>query len=183
MPQSVDLTPEELVHVTQTLSAILEGRVKFAIIGGAACSLHRVATRSPYRGTKDIDLIITPTKAYNAEIISNWLATKTQGTVRYVEQYGVMTPAIPLYRGRNEYLVEIEIFDVEAWPNRQQYNLADSTANPITTVSFVQQPSSSPLQDSIGVTHIPVIYPKWLLREKYYPSLSARDLQRKDLIS
>lgn len=72
-----------------------------------------------------------------------------------------MTPAIPVYRGQEEYLVEIEIFDVEAWPTRRQYDLADSNVNPVTTVSFEQKQ-----KNSRAAPGIPVMHPKWLLREK-----------------
>ncbi|KAH6645310.1 hypothetical protein BKA67DRAFT_110343 [Truncatella angustata] len=98
MPQSVELTPEELVEVSQTLLKFLGGKVKFAVIGGAACSLLRVAEKTEYRGTKDVDIVVAPTKGYNAETISSWLVQQHPGSIRSVEQYGVITPAIPIHR-------------------------------------------------------------------------------------
>ncbi|ETS85587.1 hypothetical protein PFICI_03612 [Pestalotiopsis fici W106-1] len=162
MPQSAQLTPEELVEVAQKISELLGGKVKFAVIGGAACSLVRVASDAEYRGTSDLDLVIQPNKSYNAEVISNWLVQKHPKIIRSVEQFGVRIPAIPIYRGKDEYLVEIEIFDVEAWPNRQQYNIADTASNPMTTLTF----SPDQYSGSSGDWKIPVMHPVWLLREK-----------------
>ncbi|KAH8657795.1 hypothetical protein BX600DRAFT_514345 [Xylariales sp. PMI_506] len=161
MSRSIELTPEELMTVAQTISELLRDNVKFAVIGGAACSLLRVVNGSDYRATKDFDLVIAPTKSFNAEILSNWLVKKHPGRVRSVANFGVITPAIPIYREQVEYLVEVEIFDIEAWPNRQQYNLEDTTSNPITTVPLPQASSKS-----TRVATIPVMHPTWLLREK-----------------
>ncbi|KAI5865737.1 hypothetical protein GGS23DRAFT_554002 [Durotheca rogersii] len=166
MSNSVELTPEELVVVSRVLSELLDGKVQFAIMGGAACSLLRAVYNIEYRGTNDVDLIIAPTQSFNAESISNWLVKTHPGKVRSVQQFGVATPAIPISRGDDEYLVEIEIFDVQAWPNRQQYDLSDAVANPTETLSFESQPSVSGSGSPSGVVGVPVMHPKWLLREK-----------------
>lgn len=67
--------------------------------------------------------------------------------------YGVPIPMLAFHRADGSIRhVEIEIFDVEAWPQRPQYNL-DDPDNDVTVVT-------------VSGVQVPVFSARWLLREK-----------------
>lgn len=164
MSQSTELTAEELVDVARKVSKLFDQlskafktQIKFAFIGGGACSLLRVSKQVSWRGTSDLDLIVEVKEGCNAEMVSNWLLEK--GGIQFVEQFGVKIPAVPIRGGK--LLVEVEVFDVQNWPGRPQYNIVDNASNPIMQLDFPQASSAS-AEDG----KIPVMPPWWLLREK-----------------
>lgn len=76
-------------------------------------------------------------------------------------QYGVPIPAIRLIRDQSDtpdskpeaLIIEIELFDVLAWPRRPQYNLSDNANNPREVLQ-------------VGDTTVYVMSVAWLLRER-----------------
>lgn len=153
--QDQDLSERELKQALQILSNILAKKgVHFGVIGGAACCLVRSQYGLPYRGTADIDLVVTPDPGnhIDADSVSRWLYEQNSHHFAKVDQYGVSIPAINLSRGNQQLLVEVEIFDINAWPNRPQYNLRD----PDNDRTFIQ----------VDQAQVPILSPRWLLREK-----------------
>ena len=133
----------------------LPGRVyKFGVIGGAACCLVRSQYGLPYRGTADIDMIVKPDPEthIDADSLSRWLYEQNSEYFSKVDQYGASIPAIHLIRDSQPLLVEVEIFDFNAWPNRPQYNL--------------HNPDNDRIFMNVNQAQVPVLSPRWLLREK-----------------
>ena len=98
--------------------------------------------------------IIQPDAArkISAESVSQTLITEFPQKFAIVSQYGVNIPAIRLNRGNQQILVEVEMFDVETWPNRPQYNF--------------QAPSNPRIPLEINGKVVHVLSAGWLLREK-----------------
>lgn len=149
------LSQQELRSAVATVASALGTLdAKFGICGGAGVSLITDHYHFRPRQTADIDLIIQPDKNRNvsADTISQKLMKDYSEQFATVSQYGVSTPAVRLQRNGQEILVEVEIFDVEAWPNRPQYNL--------------DNPKNSRLTLNVSGKSVYVLSPDWLLREK-----------------
>ncbi|KAF2470892.1 uncharacterized protein BDR25DRAFT_342720 [Lindgomyces ingoldianus] len=151
------LSSEELRRAVSILTQSLQhNHVTFGIIGGAGCSLIFLRHHRPYRGTKDIDVIIQadPARQIDADRISQILYTNhSQDFVKKDAGYGVFVPAVRI-TGNNglEKLVEVEIFDFQSWPNRPQYDLS--------------RPDNDRINLNVGQATVAVLSPRWLLREK-----------------
>jgi hypothetical protein len=130
--------------------------VEFGIVGGAGVSLimNRYNTIGQYRETADVDLIVKPNHARNitAERISRQPLVDYPNLFEGINQYGVIIPALKFDKDGQKILVKVEIFDIDAWPQRPQYNLAN--------------PQNSRVKFSIGQEKVPVMNPAWILREK-----------------
>lgn len=150
------LTKEELQQAAAILGCTLKKYgVKFGIIGGAATGLISAFHRQQYRGTKDIDIVIQPTAHIDAESLSEALYTNhPEQFVKEDAGYGQFVPAIRLAdeATKREKYVEVEIFDVEAWPTRPQYDLS--------------KPDNDRVMFKINQSDVYVLSPRWLLREK-----------------
>ncbi|MCJ1362431.1 hypothetical protein MMC16_001534 [Acarospora aff. strigata] len=149
------LTEAELKQALHILNYVLAQKgVQFGVIGGAACYLVRSQYGLPYRGTADIDIVVIPDPGNNidADSLSRWLYEQNSVYFAKVDQYGVGIPAIRLMRDDQQLLIEVEIFDVKAWPNRPQYNLHD--------------PDNDRTSINVNQAQVPILSPRWLLREK-----------------
>ncbi|OAQ60169.1 antigen [Pochonia chlamydosporia 170] len=151
---SLPLSPEELAQAVADLAEYMSpSRAKFSICGGAASMLVRMQNGLPLRSTEDIDLVVQPTAGVTAQSISTWLLQNYPTAFVAKKHYGVSVPALAFHRSDGSVKhIEIEIFDVNAWPQRPQYNL-DSPDNDVTMVS-------------ISGVQVPVFSARWLLREK-----------------
>ncbi|KAM6515471.1 hypothetical protein FSOLCH5_009696 [Fusarium solani] len=88
-----------------------------------------------------------------AESISHWLLENFPTAFVARRQFDVTTPAVTIQRHDGSLKhVEIEMFDVGAWPNRPQYNL-DDPDNDFTVIS-------------VNGVDVPIFSARWLLREK-----------------
>ncbi|KAI9875800.1 MAG: hypothetical protein M1830_007991 [Pleopsidium flavum] len=149
------LSQQELRTAVAIVASALDGfDAKFGICGGAGVSLITEHYHIRPRQTADIDLIIQPDKNrdISAEKVSKKLIKAYPQQFATVSQYGVSTPAVRLQRNGQEILVEVEIFDVEAWPNRPQYNL--------------NNPQNARITLNVSGKPVYVLSPAWLLREK-----------------
>lgn len=152
---SLELSKEELVLAAVTVAnALRRLNTTFGICGGAGVSLLANHYHIPQRQTADIDLVIQPNRqqGVSAETISQKLIEDFPDQFAAVNHYGVGIPAVRVPRGHQEVLVEVEIFDRDAWPNRPQYNLED--------------PKNSRVKLNFGGEMIEIFSPSWLLREK-----------------
>ncbi|EFY84743.1 27 kDa antigen [Metarhizium acridum CQMa 102] len=85
--------------------------------------------------------------------ISTWLLQNYPTAFVAKKHYGVFVSALAFHRSDGSVKhIKIEIFDVNAWPQRPQYNL-DSPDNDVTMIS-------------ISGVQVPVFNARWLLREK-----------------
>ncbi|KAI9864853.1 MAG: hypothetical protein M1813_002623 [Trichoglossum hirsutum] len=142
--------------VTMLVEALESMQVQFGICGGAAIALIQDQHKVEFRMTQDIDLVVQLDKSrhIDAETVSEKLLRDFPSQFEAVHCFGVRIPAARIIRGDGtQILVEIEMFDLEAWPDRQQYDL-NNTRN-----ARVQVPIGS------GRTAY-VLPPAWLLREK-----------------
>lgn len=148
------LTPQELAQAVANLAQYLSmANARYSISGGAASMLIRMQYGLPLRSTEDIDLVVQPTASVTTESISAWLLQNYPTAFVTKTVHGVSVPALAFQRSDGTVKhIEVEIFDVNAWPQRPQYNL-DNPDNDITQVS-------------ISGVEIPVFSARWLLREK-----------------
>lgn len=148
------LTADELAQAAAILTRHLEHcGTHFSISGGAAASLLRFRYQLASRATDDIDLVVQPKGDIDAESVSKWLYNTYPEVFGTREVYGVPIPVIKFTRDDGSKIdIEIEIFDVRAWPNRPQYDLTSPNNERITV----------PVD---GVT-VPIFGPRWILREK-----------------
>ncbi|KAI1907531.1 hypothetical protein LOZ61_006078 [Ophidiomyces ophidiicola] len=151
----VILTVEELSNTAAILAdALTACGAKYGIIGGAGVALHAQRFHLTAHPTADIDAIIQPNaaKGIDADKISRSLATKFPETFTAVTLNGFSMPAIRMQRGDQPLLVEIKLFDIEAWPDRPQYDL--------------NSPLNTPVPVHIRGKTVQVMSIAWLLREK-----------------
>ncbi|KAF2254930.1 hypothetical protein BU26DRAFT_148116 [Trematosphaeria pertusa] len=151
------LSVGELRRAVSTLTQFLQQNyVTFGIIGGAGCSLIFVQYQKPYRGTRDIDVVIQadPARGIDADRISQMLYTNhSQQFVKKDAGDGVFLPAVRITEDNgHEELVEIEIFDFQNWSNRPQYDLS--------------RPDNDRINLTVEQATVAVLSPRWLLREK-----------------
>ena len=140
---------------------IYQSHARFSISGGAASVLLRMQNRLPLRTTDDIDLVIQPTGTINAETMSAWLLQTFPTAFVAKMVYGVAVPALVFRRSNGSVKhIDIEIFDVRAWPNRPQYDL-DNPDNDITPII-------------VSGVSVPVFSARWLLREKIITGFERR---------
>ncbi|KAF9630209.1 hypothetical protein BFW01_g390 [Lasiodiplodia theobromae] len=126
--------------------------VEYGIVGGSAVSLLCAHYGLGQRSTNDIDLIIIPDREKNldASSISKALYEEFPQYFTKIDQYGVQIPAVLI--GGELGHAEVEIFDIDAWPHRRQYDLRDPD-NDRVTLQINQYPIS-------------VLSPRWIVREK-----------------
>ena len=146
--------------VAMVVEALESMHVQFGIIGGAAMALIR-----DYKGddqirlTRDIDLIVQPDMGHriNAEAVSKRLLEDFPSQFETVTNDLLLNVSIPAARitrdDGTQILVEVEIFDVDSWPHRSQYDL-NKTRN-----------SRVPVRITGGRIAF-VLSPVWMLREK-----------------
>lgn len=121
------LSPDELAQAVAILAYYMQkAGTDYSISGGAAGSLLRQHYDLPTRTTDDIDLVIKPSGNTNAETLSAWLYTTYPDVFGKKVVYGVTLPTLKLTKDSGSPItVDIEIFDVRAWPRRPQYDLSD----------------------------------------------------------
>src|SRR5204862_55568 len=142
-----------------------------SICGGAAIALIEDQHNVEFRMTRDINLIVQPDKSrqIDAETASEKLLSDFPSQFEAVHRFGVIIPTARITRGDGtQVLIEVEIFDVEAWPARQQYDLNNKRN------ARVQVPIS-------GGRTAYVLSPVWLLREKIVTQY-RRAAKRRELI-
>ncbi|KAJ2933255.1 hypothetical protein H1R20_g3840, partial [Candolleomyces eurysporus] len=162
-PRREPLSLLELQDCARRINTIFAQRgVAFALMGGAGCCLlldyYQVTTN---RATTDLDMLMVPDKAQtptlDAERLSKLLQKEHQDlivtSIQEITLYE--TPALQVYREPDPrpIIVDLEIFDSQAWPGRPQYDLTDPDNN---TVSI-------PVGDGVEVL---VMSPRWIVREK-----------------
>ncbi|RMD44829.1 hypothetical protein DV735_g425, partial [Chaetothyriales sp. CBS 134920] len=168
MSGTPSLRPEEIaLAVGQVAQLLRPANVRFSFSGGAAATLIRMQYGLTLRSTDDIDLVIQPTSTFSAESISAWLIKHYPNEFVVKTVYGVSSPALVFKKsdGRITH-IEVEIFDVNAWPQRPQYNL-DDPQNEVITV------------DLSGV-QVPVFGPRWQLREKIVTAFERQGNRKSD---
>lgn len=121
----------------------------------------------PPRITDDIDLVVQPTSLINAESISAWLLSTYPTDFKAKMVHGVPVPTLLFRRSDGSIKqVEIEIFDVDDWPQRPQYNL-DNPDNDITVI------------DMSGI-QTPVFSARWLFREKVVTAFERQGSRKEE---
>lgn len=162
------LSPEELMQAVSSLAQYLsQSEAQFSISGGAATSILRMQYGFAQRVTDDIDLVVQPRGSMTAESISHWLLEKFPTAFVAKQQFGVTTPAITVQRRDGSVKhVEIEMFDVGAWPNRPQYNLDD----PDNDVAVI----------SVNGVDVPIFSARWLLREKIVTAFERQGTRKEE---
>lgn len=171
MPRSklpIALSPEELAQAVAILAQYLsQAGARFSISGGAASMLIRMQYGIPARSTEDIDLVVQPSNGMTADTISSYLLHNYPTAFVGKPVYGVITPALTFKRvdGSVKH-VEIEIFDVLAWPQRRQYDLDD--------------PDNDVIPVSVSEVNVPVFSPRWLLREKIVAAFERRGSRKEE---
>jgi len=162
------LTPDELAQAAVILSRHLEHcGTHFSISGGAAASLLRFKYQTTARYTDDIDLVVQPKGNIDAESVSKWLYDTYPEVFGTKEIYGVLTPVVKFTRADGSMIeIDIEIFDVRAWPTRPQYDLS-SPDNECITVP-------------VDGVMIPIFGPRWILREKIVTAYERQNTQKED---
>jgi hypothetical protein len=101
-------------------------QVQFGIFGGAAVALILDHNNDPFRITQDIDLIVRldESRQIDAEYVSRRLLQEFPSKFGAVDCHGVAVPAARITRvDGTQVLVQVEMFDVDAWPDRPQYDL------------------------------------------------------------
>jgi hypothetical protein len=144
-----------------------QSEAQLSIRGGVATSILRMQYGFVQRVTDDIDLVVQPRGSVTAGSISHWLLENFPTAFVAKEQFGVTTPAISIQRhdGFVEH-VEIEMFDVGAWPNRPQYNL-DDPDNDVTVIS-------------VNGVDVPIFSARWLLREKIVTAFERQGTRKEE---
>lgn len=166
MSASIRVSPQELVEAARILAHHLDlGNIYYSISGGAAGSLLLQSAGANPRVTNDIDLVIHPANGYTAETVATWLYTHFPNEFGHKLVFGYPVPVLrlPLRRGGTKD-IEIEIFDVDVWPNRQQYNLASSD-NEVVALDFSGQA-------------VNVFGGRWQLREKIVTAFERQQQQK-----
>ncbi|RMZ79363.1 hypothetical protein DV738_g3305, partial [Chaetothyriales sp. CBS 135597] len=168
MSGTPSLRPEEIaLAVSQVAQLLRPANVRFSFSGGAAATLIRMQYGLTLRSTDDIDLVIQPTSTFSAESISAWLIKHYPNEFVVKTVYGVSSPALVFKKSDGGIThIEVEIFDVNAWPQRPQYNL-DDPENEVITV------------DVSGV-QVPVFGPRWQLREKIVTAFERQGNRKSD---
>ena len=141
--------------VAMVVEALESMQVQFGICGGAAIALILDQNNDQFRITRDIDLIVQPDSSRNidAEYVSVRLLQKYPSKFEAVDCYGVKVSAARITRDDGtQILVEVEMFDIQAWPDRKQYDL--------------NKAQNSRVQVPIGEKTAYVLSPVWLLRDK-----------------
>ncbi|KAH0551468.1 hypothetical protein GP486_007316 [Trichoglossum hirsutum] len=96
-------------------------QVQSDICSGAATALIRDQHNVQFRMTQDIDLIVQPDKSHHIDVepVSKKLLRDFSLQFEAVHCFGarVLLPASPAI------LVEVEMFDLDTWPDHQQYDL------------------------------------------------------------
>ncbi|RYP79532.1 hypothetical protein DL769_002919 [Monosporascus sp. CRB-8-3] len=148
------ITPNELSRAAATLAYYLnQAGVTFSISGGAAGSLLRQWYNMERRATDDIDLVVQPDNNFNAETISKWLYETYPDAFSKKTVYGVSLPTLVFVKDDGSKVhIDIEIFDVGAWPQRPQYDLSNATNERITV--------------TVDGVSVPIFGATWQLREK-----------------
>ncbi|PGH03512.1 hypothetical protein AJ79_07347 [Helicocarpus griseus UAMH5409] len=145
------LTIAELSKAAGILTEALEKiGVEFGILGGGALALLAESNGLDARQTADIDAIIKPDSKNSADSVSQQLIEKFPKQFGAICQFGVNIPAVRIQKDGKEHLVEVELFDIEVWPNRPQYNLN----------------KHRPKKLQVKGNTVYVMSPSWLLREK-----------------
>ncbi|KAK7432396.1 hypothetical protein QQZ08_000958 [Neonectria magnoliae] len=157
------LTALELSEATAILTRYMsQSAVRFSISGGAAALLLRIHYDLPLRLTEDIDLVVQPTGTVTAESISAWLLKAFPTTFIATTVYGVDIPTLAFQRPDGSFkYVEIEMFDVDTWPSRPQYDLE----NPDNDVTLIP----------VHGVDVPVFSARWLLREKIVTAFERQE--------
>ncbi|KAI9838251.1 MAG: hypothetical protein M1819_005518 [Sarea resinae] len=135
-----------VLATAQTLDAL---EIDYAIMGGAAVCL---LVQDPSRQTEDVDLVIhVDQRTITADRLTQRLLTSHSSLFGSIDQYGHTIPGykMPLPGGGHR-LVQLEIFDLESWPHRPQYNLATASRRTVMVQGHA----------------VKVFSPAWLLREK-----------------
>ncbi|KXJ85679.1 hypothetical protein Micbo1qcDRAFT_110055, partial [Microdochium bolleyi] len=160
------LKPKELVEAARILARCLDlGSISYSISGGAANSLFLQSTGAVPRVTEDIDLVVQPADGITAEFVAKWLYTKFPEQFGFKLVYGCEIPVLHLTRkDKPTKDVEIEIFDVEMWPQRPQYDLSNSN-NEVITLHFSGQ-------------RVNVFSGHWQLREKIVTAYERQHQQK-----
>ncbi|KAJ4198969.1 hypothetical protein NW767_008555 [Fusarium falciforme] len=127
-PASGPLSLQELVQAIKELAQCLSAaKAQFSISGGAASALLRREHGLRPRLTEDIDLVVQPTPTINGETISSWLLQNCPDSFVAQTVHGVPVPALAFKRSDGSIRhVDIEIFDMNAWPDRPQYDLSNT---------------------------------------------------------
>ncbi|KAJ8132608.1 hypothetical protein O1611_g1014 [Lasiodiplodia mahajangana] len=130
------ITPDELSRAVAILARHLnEGGVTFTISGGAANSLLLASLGHVRRVTEDIDLVVQPDPAnkIDVEAVSEWLLKKDPAVFGEKKLYGVSMPTLIFVKDdKSTVHIDIEMFDVIAWPERPQYDLSNSANEQVT---------------------------------------------------
>ena len=135
--------------------------VKYSISGGAARSLLRHAYAVRTRSTDDIDLVVQPDGNLDADAISTMLYKDFPAFFGTKTVYGVTVPTLILTQdGGSKINVDLEIFDVRAWPNRPQYDLSN--------------PNNELLGVQVDGKPVIIFGPRWQLREKIVTAYERR---------
>ncbi|KAI9759522.1 MAG: hypothetical protein M4579_002281 [Chaenotheca gracillima] len=125
------LADAQLKLVASSVASVLdELEIDYAIMGGAATCL---LTYDPARTTEDVDLVIqVDDRGITADRLTGLLLEKYPAQFGPVNQYGHVIPGFKMaLPGDAVQLVEIEVFDLPSWPQRHQYNLANTTPTQI----------------------------------------------------
>ncbi|KAM5353595.1 hypothetical protein ACJ41O_000245 [Fusarium nematophilum] len=162
------LRVEELLQAVANVSQFLsQSGAQFSISGGAAASIIRMQYGLPPRVTDDIDLVVQPRGSVTAESISSWLLENFPEAFVQISQYGIITPALAFQRRDGTVKnIDIEIFDVHAWPHRPQYNLDD--------------PENDSIMVPISGVQVPVFSARWLLREKVITAFERQGSRKEE---
>jgi hypothetical protein len=156
MPSSskVSLNPNELATAVSILAKHLQVcNVQYSIAGGAASTLLRLHYNVAPRVTEDIDLVVQPRDGLDAQGVSQTLVAYYPDTFTTKKVFGVDLPVLKFQRHDGSVVsVDIEMFDILAWPQRPQYNLND--------------PDNDQATITVQGVEVNVFSPRWLLREK-----------------
>ena len=160
------LSPDELAKAAVILTRHLEHcGTDFSINGGTAVSLLRFKYQVVARVTDDIDLVIQPKEEIDAESVSKWMCDTYPEVFGEKKIYGFTIPVVKFTRNNGSKIeIELELFDVRAWPQRPQYDLTSPENERITV--------------SVDGVDIPIFGPRWLLREKIVTAYDRRGSQK-----
>ena len=124
-------------------------QIDYAIMGGAAVSL---LANDPARTTEDIDLVIrVDQRMITADRLTTGLITSFPSDFAPIDQYGHTIPGLKLRTpGGGFQLVQLEIFDLQSWPNRPQYNIQTASRRTI----------------NVDGCAVKAFSPEWIIREK-----------------
>ncbi|KAI9668755.1 MAG: hypothetical protein M1831_000824 [Alyxoria varia] len=135
--------------VSKVAWALDEFQIDYAIMGGAAVCL---IVSDPMRSTRDVDLVIhvDARQTTTADQLTTRLLNTYPASFGPIDQYGHTIPGVKLTTGGVTRLVDLEVFDQLAWPNRPQYDIQRASR---WTINVNNQP-------------VKVFSPEWMLREK-----------------